>query len=118
MRKLLLVALVTGILLVPSSSLGSGHRIRATDNDTFSPVVKTVEKGTRVVWKNTSDDLHTVTAYGTNWNKDTMLPAGERTAKRFGQRGTYKYVCTEHGHVASNGDCHGMCGKVRVTRAN
>lgn len=118
MKKLLLVAVVGGMLLVPSSSLGAGHRIKATNNDTFNPVIKRVERGTRVVWTNPSDDLHTVTAYGGNWSKDTTLPPDQRTAKRFGRRGTYKYVCTEHGHVANNGDCHGMCGKVRVTAAN
>jgi plastocyanin len=114
MKRLLLAALVVGLLLVPSTALTAGKRVKATGNDTWNPVTKTISKGQRVVWKNPTNDLHTVTSYGNNWNKDANLAPEGSTSKRFGQKGTYKYVCTEHGHVANNGACHGMCGKIKV----
>ena len=118
MRKIVLATLVVGLLLVPSMSQSATRRVKATGNDTWNPVTKTIVKGDKVVWKNPTSDLHNVTAYSNNWNKDANLAPDQTTSKRFGQKGTYKYVCSEHGHVANNGNCHGMCGKIRVTSAN
>ena len=108
-------ALALGLFLAPTPSLGDTFRVRATDDNTWRPAVREIHKGDKVVWRNPSDRLHNVTAYGGNWNKSSMLPPGGSTGKRFRKRGTYKYYCTLHGDV-DNGQCEGMCGKVVVRR--
>ena len=110
--RLLGTAIALGLFLVPTPSLGDSFTVRARDS-TWKPVVREIHKRDRVVWRNPSDRVHTVTAYGSNWEKDTTIVPGDSTAKRFRRRGTYKYVCTIHGDV-ENGQCEGMCGRIKV----
>ena len=112
--RVIVTAGLVGAFVLPSASLGDTFRVRATNDDTWRPAVRRIHKGDRVVWRNPSNDEHTVTAYGRNWNKDTFLPEGGSTAKRFRRRGVFKYYCELHGHVAADGTCHGMCGRIRV----
>lgn len=112
--RILATALIAGLFLAPTSSLGESFNVRATNNDTFNPQTREIRTGDKIVWRNPSNDFHTVTAYSNNWSKDSALPEGERTSKRFNQTGTYKYFCEEHGHVTNAGVCHEMCGKVVV----
>ena len=115
--RLLGTVLALGLALVPSASLGASFSVRATDNDTWKPAVREIHKGDKVIWRNPSDGAHNVTAYGANWDKSSVLAPGDTTSKRFRKRGTYKYYCTFHGDV-DNGQCDGMCGKIRVLAAN
>ena len=116
MKKLIWVAALALLVLAPTASLGASFNVKATNDDTWNPVTRTIHKGDKVVWKNPTADLHTMTAYSNNWSKDVNMPPGVSTSKRFHQRGTYKYFCEEHGHVTDTGVCHGMCGKIRVLR--
>lgn len=116
MKKLIGAAVLALLVMAPTASLGASFNVKATGDDTWRPTLRTIHKGDKVVWKNPTDDLHNVTAYSNNWSKNTQLPPDQRTSKRFNQRGTYKYYCTEHGHVTNSGVCHGMCGKIKVLR--
>ena len=79
----------------------------------WSPTRATINAGETVRWRSVSG-THTVTAYGGNWTKNTVLSAGEATRRTFNSTGIYKFLCTIHGNV-SGGVCSGMCGRVRVT---
>ena len=116
MKRIIGAAALALLVLAPTASLGASFNVRATQNDTWNPTPKTIHKGDKVVWKNPTSDLHNIKAYSPNWSKSTQLPPGQQTSKRFGKRGTYKYYCSEHGHVTNSGVCHGMCGKIRVIR--
>jgi plastocyanin len=107
------VGLLAALFLLPSASLGDTFRVKAVDGDDFRPKTRTVAKGDKVIWKNVDDSPHTVTSYGSNWSKDTFLPAGERTDKKFRKRGTFKYRCELHSDL-DGGQCDGMCGKIVV----
>lgn len=110
--RLLVSAIALGLILAPAPSLGGTSRVRA-GQDTWRPATREVHKHDKVVWKNPSGRLHNVTAYSSNWNKSSPLPPGGKTSKVFHKKGTYKYYCTLHGDV-DNGQCEGMCGKIRV----
>jgi plastocyanin len=102
-----LVAGVTVAAAAPSSAVtirGSGNRWRPARVD--------IDRGDRVRWRAVSG-THIVRAYGGNWTFSERLSPGESTARRFRQRGTYRFFCSIHGNVAG-GDCSGMCGRVRV----
>jgi plastocyanin len=79
----------------------------------WNPTRVTINAGQTVRWKAVSG-THTVTAYGGNWSKNTVLSAGETTQKTFRRTGVFKFLCTIHGDL-SGGTCSGMCGRVRVT---
>ena len=113
LRITLTLVMVMGLALVPATSDAGKVRIKATDSRTWSPDFKHVPPGTKVIWKNPTTSSHTVTAYSSNWSKNTSLPAGERTSKRFKKKGTFKYRCTIHSTLV-DGDCDGMCGVVHV----
>jgi plastocyanin len=104
------VAVAMSVSAVPS--LAAGKTIRATEDRTFSPAATTVAKGTKVTWRNASDDDHNVTGYG-KWTSSLVLAEGGSAAKTFTKAGTYKYRCTLHSTL-SDGKCNGMCGKVVV----
>ena len=104
-------AVAVSISAVPS--FAAGKTIRATEDRTFSPAVTTVAKGTKVTWRNASDDDHNVTGYG-KWTSSMALPEGRSAAKTFTKAGIYKYRCTLHSSLSSTGRCDGMCGKVVV----
>ena len=110
--RLLVSAIALGLFLAPTASVGGTFRVRAGD-DTWRPSVREIHKGDKIVWRNPSDRPHTVTAYGGNWSKNTFLGQGQSTSKRFRKKGTFKYYCELHGDV-DNGQCEGMCGRIRV----
>ncbi len=116
-RKLgvgLAAAIAVAGLAAPS--LGDTTRIKAVKKNgdwVWSKDFVSINKGDKVVWRNPSDGAHNVTAYGGNWSKSTVLAPGDTTSKRFRKKGTYKYYCSFHGSV-ENGQCSGMCGRIRV----
>jgi plastocyanin len=113
-RVLLTMCVAAAVLAVPAVSSGDTVRIRATSDRTWNPAFKSVAKGTRVVWKNPTGAKHTVTSYGSNWEKDTVIRAGERTSKTFLRRGAFYYRCKIHSTL-SGSTCNGMCGHIHVT---
>ena len=120
-RRRLVIALTIACLVALAGPAGGGRvRIRAagsTGSWKWDPSFKHIVKGTVVIWKNPTSTTHKVTAYTNNWSKDTSVPAGERTRKRFKTPGLYGYRCTIPGHSSMNGsECNGMCGEVHVTR--
>lgn len=120
-RRSLVIILALGCLLAPAAPAGGGRvRIRAagsTGTWNWDPSFKHIVKGTVVVWKNPTSTRHRVTAYTNNWSKNTSVPSGGSTRKRFKKPGLYGYRCTVPGHSSMNGsECDGMCGEVHVTR--
>lgn len=77
------------LLLAAVPAHAAGSRISVGD-DYYSPRVKTVSKGTRVVWINYGSDPHTVTT--ANWS--ARLDPGERYS-RVVRRG-FRYHCKFH----------------------
>lgn len=110
--RLLLVAAIS-VALVAAPALAAPVRVRATSNSTWSPFEQHASRGQRVVWRNPTDRTHTVTSYGGNWSKSTVIRAGERTRKVFRRAGTFRYRCIRHSHLDGS-DCHGMCGQILV----
>jgi plastocyanin len=87
-----------GLLLAAVPAYAAGNRISLGD-DYYNPKVKTVSKGTRVVWVNNGDDAHTVTTR--NWSR--RLDPGERYG-RVVKRG-FRYHCKFH---------DGMTGRIAI----
>jgi plastocyanin len=93
------------LALAPAVPAQAATVVKATSNLTFKPKTVNVNKGAKVVWKNTCSCTHTVTATSRNWSKDKTIQAGESTSFTFRKRGTFRYECTIHA---------GMTGKVVV----
>ncbi len=113
LRIAIVVAIGLSLALAPGVTQAGRARIKATDSRTWNPDFKHVIPGTKVIWKNASTANHTITAYGGNWSKNTPLPAGSKSSKKFRKEGTYRYRCSIHGSL-TNGDCSGMCGIIHV----
>lgn len=78
----------------PGPALVSSTKAVTIDNFEFTPRVLRVDKGTRVVFSNSSGTAHTATDKGAF---DTgRIKAGKSAAVRFQQRGTFAYHCTIH----------------------
>jgi plastocyanin len=98
--------------------------VEMTSAHKFSPRDITVRVGDMVTWKNTSKDVHTVTADPARVSRKehVSLPQGAKPfhsgeiepgkswQMSFTVPGTYKYVCTFH-------EDHGMMGTVTVKMA-
>jgi plastocyanin len=111
-RTWIAVVVVAWLVLVPATSAQALVRVNATASHTFQPNRIHVARGTRVVWKSLSG-THTVTAYSSNWSKNTTISTGQTTSFRFRHRGVFLYRCLIHSTLV-NGVCSGMCGRVRV----
>jgi plastocyanin len=79
-----------GVLLtaVPASAATTTIAMR---DDVFRPGVRTVAKGTKVVWVNRGRDKHTVTTR----KFSVVLNPGERYKRRVTHG--FRYVCAYHG---------------------
>jgi plastocyanin len=111
-----LVAAVLLVLLVAPSVVGATYRIRATDNDTWRPAHRFIEKGDRIVWKNPTNARHDIFKYRGKWRRgylDRNFQPGETVGKRLRKRGNYYYRCRIHSAVF-DGSCQGMCGRIHV----
>jgi plastocyanin len=78
-----------GVLLAAVPASAAGNRV-AVHDDFYKPRVKTVAKGTRVVWVNVGSSPHTVTTRAFS----RALDPGERYA-RVVKRG-FRYHCIYH----------------------
>ena len=117
-RILIPVVALVALVGVATPSPADTSRVKAAGSPgsyRWDPDFRHIQKGDRIVWKNPTGTTHTVTAYSGPWSKNTSVPAGERTSKKFRKRGTYKYRCTIPGHSSlSGGQCNGMCGEIHV----
>jgi len=110
---------LTGLaVLVPmagSAGPTAASVVKPTDFNTWTPFRTKVPKNSKVVWKNTSFEVHNVKSYKGTWLPKKMLNPGVKAAKVFRKRGLFFYRCTIHSTIV-DGDCGGMCGEVKVTR--
>lgn len=79
----------------------------------WSPVHTYIARGDKVSWRNQSNRVHDVTAWGGGWKYSKVLRKGQRAAKKFNKRRTFKYRCVRHSAIV-NKRCKGMCGFVHV----
>ena len=110
------LAVVLGVCLLIGSAgiaLGATARIRAK-GERWRPAHTFIGRGDRVRWANPTSRVHDVKAYGGGWSFSTVLDPGESAARRFRQRGTYKFRCVRHSAVVG-GKCQGMCGLIHVS---
>jgi plastocyanin len=99
MMLLRATALASAAVMLAALPASAASTTIAVRDDYFKPRVKTVAKGTRVVWVNRGEDDHTVTTR--RWN--VVLNPGERHVRRV-RRG-FRYRCVYHGD---------MTGRIRV----
>lgn len=79
---------------------GEGNQdIDITDN-AFSPSALDVAVGKEVVWENTGQAPHTVTAKTGGFDSGN-LAAGEGFSQQFNEAGTVEYSCTIHGFTGT-----------------
>jgi plastocyanin len=93
-----LVALAAGEFLMSYGVAATAQNVSvAIDNFAFGPGTITVKRGTRVIWTNKDDDVHTVVADGDPklW-KSPPLDTDDTFSFVFDTPGTYKYICTIH----------------------
>ncbi len=95
-RSLALASAGVILAAVPASAASTTIAMR---DDVFRPGVRSVTKGTRVVWVNRGRDNHTVTTR--RWS--VVLNPGERYSRRV--KHGFRYVCAYHG---------AMTGRVRM----
>ena len=115
----LVMVLGAGLATPSSPSTAASSKIKAagsqSDGFRWDPSSRSIGKGDRIVWTNPTGQNHTVSAYGGNWSKSTQLGSGEKTRKKFGKQGTFRFRCLVSGHSSiSDGRCVGMCGLVVV----
>jgi len=71
-----------------------------TEDFIFKPVKLSVKAGTKVVWRNKSDQPHQVTAHGSHpaFNSGTakFIDPGKSWSHVFKKPGTFRYYCPLH----------------------
>ena len=87
-----------GLVIAAVPAAAAGNKISLGD-DYYNPGLKTVSKGTRVVWVNNGGSAHTVTTAG--WSR-TLQP-GQQYARVV--KSGFRYHCKFHS---------GMTGRVAV----
>jgi plastocyanin len=119
-RLLLALALVTGAVVLTPMSVGAAVRgvdAKACSSCTFgykwAPATKDINKGDAVKWRNPTGVTHNIRSRGSNWSYSKTIASGSFVQRRFRKRGTFRYRCSLHSHIA-DGQCHGMCGKIVV----
>jgi plastocyanin len=98
MRKLFLTALVALVLTAALAGAAEAATVKVGDNF-FSPGARTVSVGTRVRFKWVGRRKHDVVKTrgpGGRLASGVTDEPGVNLAKRFGKRGTYKFICTIH----------------------
>jgi hypothetical protein len=124
-----LIGAVVMVALVPASSFASHDVVRARrvapgdfrwrDSETGSTQSHLFSTPHRLKWKNPGNGVrHDVTFYrqpaGANVSNIGSLAPGETKARRIADAGFYRYRCTIHSGFDEDGDCRGMCGRIRA----
>jgi len=103
----------------------NGRTVIMTSSHQFSPHDVTIKAGESVTWKNSANDVHTVTLDPSRvkTKENVSMPAGAKPfhsgdilpgktwKQTFSTPGTYKYVCVYH-------EDKGMTGTITVKPAN
>ena len=84
-------------LAIASPTRAAEHSVAVTDG-AFGPATLTVVVGDTVIWTNTDDSPHTVTAEGGAFDSGN-LSEGLSFSFTFTETGTYSYVCNYHGEM-------------------
>jgi plastocyanin len=112
---------------VTSCAQDADSTVELTPTRRYDPATLTVPVGTTVTWVNSSDEAHSVTAYGSSLpsgakyfsstgfsseaqaraHVEKLLTAGQKYSVVFDVPGTYEYFCIPH-------EDQGMTGKIRV----
>ncbi len=83
--------------ITTSSPPESGQTVQATIVDrAFKPGELTVAAGTTVIWTNTGQQPHTVTATDGSFLTEGSLSTGGVYEHAFATPGTYAYICAIH----------------------
>lgn len=107
MRVRCVAAVAVVIALVPlagcAQDSGSAGPAVTLQESRFDPSQLGISRGETVTWRNSDAFEHTVTIRGPSGGTvaDEEVPAGETTAVRFDQEGTYEVWCRYHGSVGS-----------------
>lgn len=100
-RRILTGALALSLAAVlggatPAPAAGGEFTTRAKIVDeAFQPKRIEIGQGTRVKWKNTGDETHTVTS-NTGLFDSGDIPPGETFARKFKDTGVFKFHCEVH----------------------
>ena len=92
---LAVVALLVFALLAPPAALAKDHKVSIQDLK-FSPKELKVKKGDTVIWTNSDDRDHTVTADDDKAFKSGNLGSGKTFKYKFDKPGKYTYHCEYH----------------------
>ena len=65
------------------------------DGRAYSPKVTEIEMGDGVIWRNQTDEEHSVTFDSLNWDED-LGRRGAQAERRFNNAGTFTYHCKFH----------------------
>jgi plastocyanin len=98
MRKLFLSALLAAVMTAALAGAAQGATVKVGDNF-FNPRAKKVGVGTKVKFKWVGRHRHNVVKVsgpGGRLASGVTDDNGVNLAKRFGRRGTYKFICTLH----------------------
>jgi plastocyanin len=68
------------------------------DDHTFKPDILTVPVGTKVVWKNNDDTVHTVVALDGTF-RSQALDTEDKFTFTFDRPGTFEYFCSLHPYM-------------------
>jgi plastocyanin len=80
-----------------SSPAQAGQTVEAAIVDTaFQPAELTIAAGTTVVWTNTGQLPHTVTASDGSFKSEGNLSSGDVYEHTFDTAGTFAYICAIH----------------------
>jgi len=118
-RAALILTLAVGAGLVfTAPSLGDTFKMKAAGsfgNFRWQPDVRHIPKNDKIKFKNPNSQSvqHNVKSYGGNWTYNKTISSGEAVTKKFRRTGVFKFRCRFHSTL-NNGQCSGMCGKVRV----
>ena len=70
----------------------------------YTPISYSTSVGSKVTWKNTGGQSHTVTFTGSNVPSpaDQPVSSGQSVSVTFSSAGTYQYYCTIHAWMKAN----------------
>jgi plastocyanin len=106
-RRVLLLGLAAAAALVSMGLLGSNAGAAGADDKakvkivgfSFKPGTVKIDRGTTVVFKNTTGEAHTAT--GKSFDTK-VISAGTSKAVRFNRAGTFAYHCKIHPFMKGN----------------